>query len=52
MANNIDLIGIQSNKAGKSETEIIKRFIDARAQSQRNSCIFLCRHKNLDLVDL
>ena len=28
------LIGIQSNKIDKSETEIIKRIIDARSQSQ------------------
>ena len=34
MANNIELIGIQSNKIDKSETEIIKRIIDARSQSQ------------------
>ena len=34
MPNNIELIGIQSNKIGKSETEIIKRIIDARSQSQ------------------
>jgi len=34
MANNIELIGIQSNKIDKSETEIIKRIIDAHAQSQ------------------
>lgn len=34
MANNIELIGIQSNKIDKSESEIIKRIIDARAESQ------------------
>jgi len=34
MTNNIELIGIQSNKINKSEGEIIKRIIDARAQSQ------------------
>jgi len=34
MTNNIELIGIQSNKVDKSETEIIKRIIDARSQSQ------------------
>lgn len=34
MTNNIELIGIQSNKIDKSETEIIKRIIDARSQSQ------------------
>jgi len=34
MANNIELIGIQSNKIDKSETEIIKRIIDAHAHSQ------------------
>ena len=33
MTNNIELIGIQSNKIDKSETEIIKRIIDARSQS-------------------
>jgi len=35
MTNNIELIGIQSNKINKPETEIIKRIIDARSQSQR-----------------
>jgi plasmid maintenance system antidote protein VapI len=34
MINNIELIGIQSNKIDKSEAEIIKRIIDARSQSQ------------------
>lgn len=34
MTNNIELIGIQSNKVDKSEVEIIKRIINARAQSQ------------------
>lgn len=34
MANNIELIGIQSNKVDKSESEIVKRIIDARSQSQ------------------
>lgn len=34
MVNNIELIGIQSNKVDKSEAEIIKRIIDARSQSQ------------------
>ena len=34
MSNNIELIGIQSNKIDKSEAEIIKRIIDARSQSQ------------------
>ncbi len=39
MANNIELIGIQSNKVNKSESEIIKRIIDARAQSQSKDAI-------------
>ncbi len=34
MANNIELIGIQSNKIDKSETEIIKRIIEAHSKSQ------------------
>jgi plasmid maintenance system antidote protein VapI len=34
MTDNIELIGIQSNKIDKSEAEIIKRIIDARSQSQ------------------
>lgn len=34
MVNNIELIGIQSNKVDKSETEIVKRIINARSQSQ------------------
>ena len=34
MANNIELIGIQSNRIDKSETEVVKRIIDARSQSQ------------------
>lgn len=34
MANNIELIGIQSNKIDKSEAEIIKRIIDAHSKSQ------------------
>ena len=34
MTNNIELIGIQSNKIDRSETEIIKRIINARSQSQ------------------
>jgi plasmid maintenance system antidote protein VapI len=37
MANNIELIGIQSNKIDKSESEIIKRIIDARAESQTDA---------------
>ena len=36
MVNNIELIGIQSNKINKSETEIIKRIIDAHSKSQSN----------------
>lgn len=34
MADNIELIGIQSNKINKTETEIIKRIIDAHSKSQ------------------
>lgn len=34
MTNNIELIGIQSNKIDKHETEIIKRIIDAHSKSQ------------------
>jgi len=34
MADNIELIGIQSNKMDKSETEIVKRIIDAHSKSQ------------------
>jgi len=34
MGNNIELIGIQSNKINKSETEIIKRIIEAHSKSQ------------------
>lgn len=34
MANNIELIGIQSNKIDKSEAEIIKRIIDSHSKSQ------------------
>ena len=34
MANNIELIGIQSNKVDKSETQIIKRIIEAHSKSQ------------------
>ena len=34
MANNIELIGIQSNKINKSEAEIIKRIIEAHSKSQ------------------
>ena len=34
MNNNIELIGIQSNRVDKSEAEIIKRIINARAESQ------------------
>lgn len=34
MANNIELIGIQSNKIDKSEAEIIRRIIDAHSKSQ------------------
>jgi len=36
MANNIELIGIQSNKINKSEAEIIKRIIEAHSKSQSN----------------
>jgi len=35
MANNIELIGIQSNKINKSEVEIIKKIIDAHSESQK-----------------
>lgn len=34
MDSNIELIGIQSNKINKSETEIIKRIIEAHSKSQ------------------
>lgn len=34
MANNIELIGVQSNKIDESETAIIKRIIDAHSKSQ------------------
>ena len=34
MTNNIELIGIQSNKIDKSEAEIIKRIIEAHSKSQ------------------
>ena len=34
MANNIELIGIQSNKIDRSETEIIKRIIEAHSKNQ------------------
>lgn len=34
MANNIELIGIQSKKIDKSEVDIIKRIIDAHSKSQ------------------
>jgi len=34
MKNNIELIGIQSNKIDKSEAEIIKRIIEAHSKSQ------------------
>lgn len=34
MANNIELIGIQSNKIDKSEAEIIKRIIDSHSKFQ------------------
>lgn len=34
MANSIEIIGNQSNKIDESETEIIKRIIIARAESQ------------------
>ena len=34
MANNIELIGIQSNKIDKKESEIIKRIIQAHSKSQ------------------
>lgn len=37
MANNIELIGIQSNKVDKSETEIIKRIIEAHSKSQSSA---------------
>ena len=36
MVNNIELIGIQSNKINKSEAEIIKRIIEAHSKSQSN----------------
>ena len=34
MPNNIELIGIQSNKVDKSEAEIIKRILETRSMSQ------------------
>lgn len=34
MINNIELIGIQSNKVDKSEAEIVKRIIEAHSKSQ------------------
>ncbi len=36
MVDNIELIGIQSNKMDKSETEIIKRIIESHSKSQSN----------------
>lgn len=47
MANNIELIGIQSNKVDKAEAEIIKRIIEAHSKSQsRNEII---EHKMIGL---
>jgi len=34
MSNNIELIGIQSNKVDKAETEIVKRIIEAHSKNQ------------------
>lgn len=39
MSNNIELIGIQSNKVDKTETEIIKRIIEAHSKSQSSDQI-------------
>jgi len=34
MGNNIELVGIQPNKIDKSESQIIKRIIEAHSKSQ------------------
>ena len=39
MGNNIELIGIQSNKIDRSEAEIIKRIIEAHSKSQNEDDI-------------
>lgn len=36
MSGNVELIGIQSNRIDRSETEIIKRIIEAHSKSQSN----------------
>lgn len=47
MANNIELIGIQSNKIDRSESQIIKRIIEAHSKPQSKEEII--ENKMIDL---